>query len=235
MSKKNKVCVVIPAYNEELHIADCLKSTLTAFPDAFILVVDNNSTDATADIARGFGVTVISEPAKGKGNAVTTGVRVALETGYSWIAFHDSDNEYNAQHLAALVEKCKATAVNCQESAVMGVGLREVSLGHVLWRSLLANYVARAALKFATRNQPPPDILTGARVLNAFLAKKAFTTEDGSAPYTGFELETAITRHALTSPAQLIYSGVSYAPRAVGEKKIKATDMIHILKAAWGY
>lgn len=224
--------MLLPAYNEELHIEQCLRDTRAAFPDALLLVVDNNSRDRTAALAHRMGVRVVTEPAPGKGRAVSTGVRVALAEGCDWIALHDSDNEYNAGHLAQLVASCLPDSTG-HPALVMGVGLREVALGQVLWRSLLANYVARTALRLALRKAPPQDILTGARVLSADLARLLFASSDGQAPYKGFELETALTRKALAAGARMVYSPVRYSPRAVTEKKIKAWDMLGILKAAW--
>ncbi|KWA83930.1 hypothetical protein WL29_21425 [Burkholderia ubonensis] len=228
----NKVCVLLPAYNEEHNIEQCLRETQAAFPNALILVVDNNSTDDTAAIAWRMGACVVSETALGKGRAVSTGVKLALNEGYEWIALHDSDNEYDVKHLARLVDSCMADNTG-QSGLVMGVGLREVALGHVLWRSLLANFVARVALRLALRKTPPSDILTGARVMNAELARRLFECQDGKAPYKGFELETALTRKALAAEAKLVCAPVRYSPRAVTEKKIKAWDMLGILKAAW--
>lgn len=228
----NKVCVLLPAYNEERHIEQCLRETQAAFPNALIMVVDNNSTDDTAAIAWRMGACVVSETAPGKGRAVSTGVKLALDEGYEWIALHDSDNEYDAKHLARLVDSCMADNIG-QTGLVMGVGLREVALGHVLWRSLLANFVARVALRMALRKAPPSDILTGARVLNAALARRLFDCSDGKSPYKGFELETALTRKALAAGAKLVCAPVRYSPRAVANKKIKAWDMLGILKAAW--
>lgn len=233
MKNTDKVCVLLPVYNEEKNIEACLKQVKDAFPNSLILVVDNNSTDKSAAIANDMGVTVISEPAQGKGNAVSTGVRYAQEAGCNWIALHDSDNEYDAYDLAELVVKCRRETDD-GDLFVMGVGLREVSLGQVLFRSLIANLVARVALNLATAQLPPADILTGARVLSAELAKKAFHRADGKAAFKGFELETALTRHALVASARLVESPVRYIPRPCSEKKIKAWDMVHILKAAWG-
>ncbi|MBU9199848.1 glycosyltransferase family 2 protein [Burkholderia multivorans] len=225
----SQVCVLLPAFNEARHIESCLRDTRAAFPGARILVVDNNSTDNTADIAREQGVWVATERAPGKGRAVSTGMLLALEAGCQWIALHDADNEYDAGHLAALVTACQQAG----PLSVMGVGLREVPLGHVLWRSLLANFVARGALKLALHMTPPSDILTGARVLSADLARVLFASEAGRAPYKGFELETALTRRAMRAGAQLVSAPVRYCPRPATEKKIKARDMLGILKAAW--
>jgi glycosyltransferase involved in cell wall biosynthesis len=227
------ICVLLPAYNEAHHIEQCLRDTQAAFPGAVILVVDNNSRDATAELARRAGALVVTESEPGKGRAVCTGVQVALELGCEWIALHDADNEYSAVHLAQLVDACRDDSGRSPAKLVMGVGLREVALGLVLWRSLVANYVARTALWLALRKQPPMDILTGARVLNAELARRLFAPQDGKAPYKGFELETALTRKALAAGARLVSGPVRYSPRSVGEKKIKAWDMLGILKAAW--
>lgn len=230
-----KVFVLLPVYNEERYIAACLHRTRQAFPAATILVIDNNSTDQSATVARNLGFTVIPETAKGKGHAISTGVKLALAQGCQWVAFHDADNEYDATHLAELVAACQSASLGGSSRAVMGVGLREVCLGTVHWRSLVANYVARLALKLATKKSPPPDILTGARVLSAELALRTFSREDGKSPFNGFELETALTKQALDLNAQLIYTPVRYIPRATGEKKIKAWDMVPILKAAWSH
>ncbi len=62
-----KISVVIPAYNEEKYIGACLESLMkqTEKPDE-IIVIDNNSTDATATIAKSYGATVILEKKQGR-------------------------------------------------------------------------------------------------------------------------------------------------------------------------
>ncbi|MCX6787359.1 MAG: glycosyltransferase family A protein [Candidatus Kaiserbacteria bacterium] len=83
-----KISFVIPAYNEENYIADCLQSVLHATADkpylTEIVVVNNASTDRTAEIARQFpGVCVVDESRKGltrarqKGFESTTGELIA--------------------------------------------------------------------------------------------------------------------------------------------------------------
>lgn len=87
-----KISFVIPAYNEEVHIGPCVESILREIrtnnlalgQDAEVVVVNNASTDRTADIAAGYdGVTVLNEPIKGlvmarrAGFVVTTGQLVA--------------------------------------------------------------------------------------------------------------------------------------------------------------
>ena len=83
-----KISFVIPAYNEEKYLGDCLRSVVEAvkeipFPTE-ILVVNNASTDRTREVASGFhGVRVVDEPRKGltrarqRGLESTTGELVA--------------------------------------------------------------------------------------------------------------------------------------------------------------
>ncbi|GAB2542885.1 glycosyltransferase family 2 protein [Nocardia heshunensis] len=95
----NELWVIVPAYNEEHGIT----ATLTALAgqqdrDFTLLVVDNNSTDATAKVVREFAdarpdmrVEVIGEPCKGTGAAADTGMRHAIAAGAIRLARTDAD------------------------------------------------------------------------------------------------------------------------------------------------
>jgi glycosyltransferase involved in cell wall biosynthesis len=74
-----RVSLVIPAYNEENHLKACLQAALNqTIPFFEIIVVDNNSTDRTAEIAGSFpGVTVLKEPRQGKVYARTAALDAA--------------------------------------------------------------------------------------------------------------------------------------------------------------
>jgi cellulose synthase/poly-beta-1,6-N-acetylglucosamine synthase-like glycosyltransferase len=76
MTPKNlRISVVIPAYNEELRIKDCLDALmLQTVKPLEIIVVDNNCTDKTAAIAKKYkGVTVVNETVQGKAYAQSRG------------------------------------------------------------------------------------------------------------------------------------------------------------------
>ncbi len=73
--------VIIPAYNEEKYIEDCIKSVLNQdIPrsDYEVIVVNNASTDKTAKVAKKTGAKIINEPKKGTANARQAGFKVAL-------------------------------------------------------------------------------------------------------------------------------------------------------------
>lgn len=91
------VTVVLPCLNE----AESLPAVLAAIPAGYrALVVDNNSTDGTAEVAKVHGAEVISEARAGYGSAVHAGV-VAAETPL--VAVLDGDGSLNPADLPRLV------------------------------------------------------------------------------------------------------------------------------------
>lgn len=99
MYRDLKISVVIPCFNEEHGI----KHVLEAMPSYIdeVIVVDNISTDDTAQIARAAGATVISELRKGYGRAYQAGLPAA--TG-DIIATVDGDGTYPAYTIAPIID-----------------------------------------------------------------------------------------------------------------------------------
>jgi glycosyltransferase involved in cell wall biosynthesis len=86
-----KISLIIPAYNEELYIGDCLKYAIKSSQSSFfeIIVVNNASTDRTVEIAQKFvGVRVVNEPNKGLTYARQRGF---LEAKGNVLAYIDAD------------------------------------------------------------------------------------------------------------------------------------------------
>src|SRR5882757_9379150 len=93
------VTVVLPCLNE----AASLPGVLAAMPNGYqALVVDNNSTDATAEVAQRHGAEVVAESRPGYGSAVHAGV-VAATTPI--VAVIDADGSLDAGDLPALVDE----------------------------------------------------------------------------------------------------------------------------------
>jgi glycosyltransferase involved in cell wall biosynthesis len=99
MHRGLKISVVIPCYNEE----DGIRSVIQSMPPYVdeIVVVDNNSTDKTSEIARSLGANVIFQPIKGYGAAYLAGLPAA--TG-DIIATLDGDGTYPADEISILVD-----------------------------------------------------------------------------------------------------------------------------------
>lgn len=73
-----KISVIIPAYNEENYIGKCLESIFNQTIKAYeVIVVDNNSIDKTADVARKYGARVVKEGKQGASYARNRGFNEA--------------------------------------------------------------------------------------------------------------------------------------------------------------
>ena len=123
--------IVIPAFNEERLIARCLQSIAASLVEnstpAFtseIIVVDNNSTDNTANLARQAGAQVIFEPINQIGRARNTGAAVA--TG-EWLLFVDADSVLNPELLADILRLIEdGKSVGCGSTLHMQIGRAHV-------------------------------------------------------------------------------------------------------------
>lgn len=103
-----KITALVPCYNEEQGIAAVIKG----FPydrlqaqgyQLEVLVVDNNSKDRTAEVARAAGATVVHEPKQGKGNAIRTAFyNISDDTDY--VIMLDGDDTYKSDEMLRLVE-----------------------------------------------------------------------------------------------------------------------------------
>lgn len=99
MYKDRRVTVVIPCLNEERGIEQVL-GRMPAFVDE-VIVVDNDSTDRTAEVARAHGARVIREKVRGYGRAYKTGL---MEARGDIIVTLDGDHSYPVDAISYLLE-----------------------------------------------------------------------------------------------------------------------------------
>jgi len=92
--------VAIPAWNEQESIADVIAKVGEHRPDADILVVNDGSSDATAEVARAAGATVVSLPFNvGVGGAMRTAFLYAQRGGYQAMVQVDADGQHDPADL----------------------------------------------------------------------------------------------------------------------------------------
>jgi glycosyltransferase involved in cell wall biosynthesis len=157
-----KTLVIIPAHNEEECIAAVVAETRAALPEADILVVNDASTDATAQQAAAAGAMVISLPFNlGIGGAVQTGYKFAAREGYDMVARLDGDGQHAPAHLPALI----APVVNGQADVTIGSRfLQGDSYNSPLARSVGIKLFA--TIVSAIVGQPLTDTTSGFQVVN---------------------------------------------------------------------
>jgi len=150
VAEPGDVSVVIPAYNEEEGIAAVVAAVLARRPWREVLVVDDGSTDRTAERAAGAGARVVRHPYnKGNGAAVKTGVREA--TG-EVVLLMDGDGQHDPADADRIVGP---------------VGIHDMVIGARSARDqekvrALGNAAFRAVASWLT-GRPIPDLTSGFR------------------------------------------------------------------------
>jgi len=114
--------VFIPAWNEEENLPGVLEALHERLPNVDVLVVDDGSTDRTAEVAREHGAQVLSLGInRGLAIGIAAGYRWALEHDYAFCGRVDADGQHPAGELARLLELVHSGACD------VAVGSRFVS------------------------------------------------------------------------------------------------------------
>lgn len=209
--------IVVCARNEEADVATVLTALRRCFPAAELILVDNGSTDSTAQRAQEVPeVILVQEPAPGKGGAMRAG---AARASRPWLLFHDADLEYEVEDATRVVETAMRNDCPC-------TGYRMVAYDRILVSSWLANRLIQALLKWKTGSSVA-DVLSGTRCLRTAAFLKMNTQS------LRFGIETEITRGVLAGAAKVMWEPVRFYPRSVSEgKKIRFSHLLELIRQA---
>jgi glycosyltransferase involved in cell wall biosynthesis len=125
-----EISVVVPARNAEHLIGDCLRSIACSQPRE-IIVVDGDSLDATAEIARAHGARVLSDGGRGLPAARLMGAQAAQSP---WVALIDADVRLEEGDLARLLDEVRREGYSGLQA-----GLRSVA-GDGYWGQALVQH-----------------------------------------------------------------------------------------------
>jgi glycosyltransferase involved in cell wall biosynthesis len=99
-----RILAIVPAFNEARNLPAVIGGLRRAVPGLDVCVVDDGSTDGSAAVAAGLGVTVLRCPLNlGIGGAVQTGYLWAQARSYDVAVQFDGDGQHDAAYLAAAV------------------------------------------------------------------------------------------------------------------------------------
>jgi glycosyltransferase involved in cell wall biosynthesis len=155
---RTNVAAIIPAYFEEKHIGAVVERTLKQLDS--VLVVDDGSTDATAENARAAGAEVlVHERNRGKGESIKAGLHYWLERGFQHVVILDGDGQHLPEEIARFIAAAPAGA-----ELLVGTRMNDVR-EMPLVRRIVNRYMSRRISRIC--GQEIPDTQCGFRMLHA--------------------------------------------------------------------
>ncbi len=173
-----RLAVLIPAFNAAPSIAEVVRGSAAQL--STVVVVDDGSTDETGNVARAAGAIVIRhESNMGKGAALKTGFKWALEQGLDGVITLDADG----QHLPSEIPKI----LRChnESGASLVIGGRAHLFGQMLPRRRRANRFSARAIAWAA-HVTLTDSQSGFRYYSSDLIRTVTLKADG------FDLESEV-------------------------------------------
>jgi len=204
-----KVSIIVPCYNEEGSIGEVLRrvEALDLPLEREVIVVDDGSTDTSAEIVRTFTpARLVSHPVnEGKGGAIKTGVENASG---DLIVIQDADLEYDPSDIPSLVRPL----LEGQADVVLGARFKGRARG-----MSLSHYLANKALSSVA------SLLVGTRITDLMTGYKAFTKEAWTGvtlASRGFEAEAELVTKFARVGLRIVEVPISYTRRPFGHAKI---------------
>jgi glycosyltransferase involved in cell wall biosynthesis len=168
-----KALALIPGYNEEGAIGQVVREARAILP---VLVVDDGSKDKTAEVAQAAGAIVLKQvPNQGKGAALRTGFRYALDHGFDAVLTLDADGQHDPAEMPKFLE-CHA-----ETGAELIIGARDFRQMPLVRR--ISNRFARASFSRVV-GRPILDNQSGYRLIAAPLLRLLQESRE-----QGFEFE----------------------------------------------
>jgi glycosyltransferase involved in cell wall biosynthesis len=199
------LCIVIPAFNEEHAIARTVREYKEVFPEGRVVVVDNNSKDATAQAARDAldpdTDLILFEPRQGKGLAIRRGLSRLSADVY---IMTDGDATYPAEDAKKLLDmlvKLRADMLVGDRVSGGAYDKQNSRRGHGLGNKVLTRVISSLA------GQRYSDVLSGLRVMSSHFVAALDVRS------TGFQLETEMNVVAAYLRADVVEHPISYRER----------------------
>jgi len=221
-----KLAIVIPALDEEKSIGYVMDEISKVFhaKDYSVIVVDGNSEDATADIARKKGAIVIGQKDTGYGDALLSGFIYAVEELNPFIiAMMDGDMTYDPKDILALMYPILEDNVDLAiGNRFMGIEEGAMTPINMVGNRILS-WICRALLSLNIC-----DTQCGLRVFKANIVNRLILTKKGM-PFA-----TEMIAKARFAGLKIHEAPISYRPRIGKAKLVPLKDGIRILHTILG-
>jgi glycosyltransferase involved in cell wall biosynthesis len=199
----SRVAVLIPCYNEATTVGAVVRDFQSSLPGARIFVFDNNSADATIEVARAAGAVVRQVADRGKGNVVR---RMFADIDADIYVLVDGDDTYDASMAPSLVERVLQDGLDMVVATRSSDEQGAYRLGHRFGNVALTRCVGMIFGHTFT------DMLSGYRAFSRRYVK-SFPAHSKK-----FEIETELTVHALQLRMPVTEQATLYKSRPEGSE-----------------
>ena len=176
-----RIAAAIPAFQAGASVGDVVRRTREVLPE--VLVVDDGSSDATAEAARGAGAELVAHPVnRGKGAALVTAFRTLFARGCDAVVTLDADGQHLPEEIPKLLEAARG-------GADLVLGTRDHLFAEMVAARRVANRLSSWAISWAA-GQSLSDVQTGFRLYTRRLV------EATGFPEARFDAESAVVVRA---------------------------------------
>ena len=225
--------VLIPTYNEAANILIVLESVLALPEKLSIIVIDDNSSDGTADLVKGLmedhpeRITIIEREGKlGLGTAYLTGFKKALELNFDYICEMDADLSHNPDDLPQLIAPVRAG------EADLAVGSRYINGVRVMnWplSRLILSYGAGIYTRAITR-LPVHDVTAGFKCYHRRVLEALDLTRVKS---NGYSFQVEMKYKAWRKGFRLVEVPIIFTERTEGQSKMSKKIVVEAMFKVW--
>jgi dolichol-phosphate mannosyltransferase len=228
-----KTLVVVPTYQEADNVPDLLRRIRAAAPDVHVLIVDDDSPDGTAKIARavaeelGGDIQVMVRPAKtGLGSAYRSGMALGIEQGYEAIIQMDADLSHDPAAIPALLR-------GIEGGAGMAIGSRYVPGGeipHWPWHRRTLSKYGNLYTRLMLRTKPR-DLTSGYR---AWRTSTLLHIEYQTTHASGYLFQMEMAYRVAQAGEGIVEIPITFTDRVRGTSKMNGAVIFEELtKVTW--
>ncbi len=200
---QNKICAIIPFYNEIEHLPGIINDTLP-FVDKIIAINDGSTDNSAALIPESQEIQFISYPKnKGKGFALNLGFLESIKSGYGYTVTLDADYQHKPEYIPSLLKEL--------DNSDIVIGNRLNKLNRMPIQRILSNKLTSLLLSIKTKT----------KIIDSqcgFRAYKTSVLESILPTFDGFEAESEILLNAANKNLKISFV---YVPTIYNNEKSK--------------
>ena len=226
-----KTLIVTPTYNEKENLPRFVDALRRAYPDADVMIVDDNSPDGTGDIADALAakdehVRVMHRPGKlGLGTAYVQAFQKGLAEGYERFFEMDADGSHDVRYLPEMVRAL-------DEGADLVIGSRNIPGGGVEGWGPVRHFISKGGSLYARTilGLEVRDVTAG---YNGFTRRALEAIDLGTIASNGYSFQIEMKFRAIRRGMRVKEVPIVFVDRTLGQSKMSRKIFVEAMGVVW--